>query len=270
MNIFRQLWFWIIIVAILIAGIIIFVNPKGKEEIALKINEEVVTMSEFQKRVAQAEKEFSKYDMQPTKKDIKEYVTNSFIQEILLVQYAKDEGLEVSQAEIDEKFDSFMSMYGAQTEDELLGQLQGQGFETKKDVEEVLGTEILVTKLFDIYADQIEITEEDLQKAYEQYKEQTENLAGAEGEQQEVPPLDEVQDVLKENLIYEKATPLILDEIEKIREESAIEILVEEDDILLEETESESPTTEDDLKENLDTVEDKETEEEQEQEEIED
>ena len=229
MDIFKKSWFWIIVAAVVIAGgILVFMDG---DDVALRVNEREFSQAEFDQAVDQVTQEFQMYGMQAGEEEIKEQATERLIQEALLLEYAEEEGLDASQEEIDEQFDEFMVMYGAQSEEEFLAQLEAEGFEDKEEVEEVLGLEVQINKLLEVYSDEVEISDEDLEEAYDEYVAQMEGMEGVEGMDQEVPSLEEIEDDLRADMIQQEATPLLLETIEGMREEADIEIFVDEGDV---------------------------------------
>ena len=229
MNIFKKSWFWIIVVAVVVAGgILVFMDG---DDVALRVNEREFSQAEFDQVVDQVTQEFQMYGMQAGEEEIKEQATERLIQEALLLEYAEEKGLDASQEEIDEQFDEFMMMYGAQSEEEFLAQLEAEGFEDKKEVEEVLGLEVQINKLLEVYSDEVEISDEDLEEAYNEYAAQMEGMEGVEGMDQEVPSLGEIEDDLKADMVQQEATPLLLETIEGMREEADIEVFVDEGDV---------------------------------------
>ena len=227
MDIFKKAWFWIIIVAVVVAGGILFFADS--DDVALRVNDREFSQAEFDQVVDQVTQEFQMYGVPADDEQIREQAIDRLVQEALLLEYAEEKGLDASQEEIDDEFNQFMMMYGAQSEEEFLAQLEAEGFEDKAEVEDVLELEVQINKLIDIYSEEVDITDEELQQAYDDYVEQMEQMEGAEG--QEVPTLEEIEEDLRQNMIQEEATPLLLETIEELREEADIEILVDEEDV---------------------------------------
>ncbi|MGM0438899.1 MAG: SurA N-terminal domain-containing protein [Patescibacteria group bacterium] len=227
MDILKKSWFWIIVVALIVAGGILYFNQQ--EDVALRVNDKTFTYSEFDSIVDQVTQELQMYGMEASSEDLREQAVDRAVQEALLVEHAEDKGVEVSDEEIDDQFDEFMEMYGAETEEEFLSQLETEGIESKEEVNDILKLEVQINKLIDLYSDEVEVTDEELEEAYDKYVDQMEQSEGVEGVEQEVSSFEEMEEDLRSNLIQQKATPLILDEIEKMEEDADIEVLVGED-----------------------------------------
>ena len=235
MDIFKKSWFWIVVVAVVIAGAILINSfVMDGEEVALRVNDQEFTQSEFDQTVDRVAQEFQMYGMQASEEEIKDQAIDRLVQEALLLEYAQSEGLDVSQEEIDDEFDEVMMMYGAQSEEEFLAQLESEGFEDKTEVEDVLEFEVQINKLLEIYSDNVEVTDEELEEAYEDYVAQMEQMQQMQGEDamdQEIPSLEELEEELRADMIEQKATPLLLETIEEMREDADIEVFVDEDEV---------------------------------------
>ncbi len=229
MDIFKKAWFWIIIVAVVIAGGILFFVED--DDVALRVNDREFTQAEFDQTIDQVNQEFQMYGMPADEDQIREQAIDRMIQEALLLEYAEAEGLDVTQEEIDDEFNEIMMMYGSQSEEEFLAQLEAEGFENRAEVEEVLELEVQINKLIDLYSDQVEITDEELQEAYDDYVAQMEDMQGSEGMDQEIPSLEDVEEDLRADVIEQKVTPLLLETIEEMKDEADIEVLVDEEDV---------------------------------------
>ncbi len=233
-DLFEKTWFWIILVAVVIAGGVLYFGIDDIEEdvdVAIRVNDREITHSEFDQMVDQVTQEFQMYGMQADEEQIKEQAIDRAIQEALLMEYADSEGLEASTEEIDQEFEETMTMYGAQTEEEFLAQLEMQGIESKEEVENLLAMEIKINKLLELYEEDIEITDEEMQEAYEEYSTQMEQM------EQEVSSFEEMEERLRESLMQEQITPLILSKVEELEAEAEIEIFIDEEDVDVEEPE---------------------------------
>ncbi len=234
-NILKQAWFWILLVAVVIAGGILLSGTAEDEDVAIRVNDTTFSYNDFDNIVNQVTKEFEMYGMQASEEEIKEQAIDRAIQEALLVQYADEKELEATQQEIDSEFEELMMMYGAQSEEEFLTELEMQGIEGRKQVDKLIALEVKIGKLIENYKEDVEISDEEMQSAYENFKQQAEGLEGVEGMDQEIPSFEEMEDDLRNNLIQERVTPLLLEKIEELKELADIEIFIDEELIDIEE-----------------------------------
>ncbi len=241
-ELIKKNWIWGIVALIIIAVIFSFVlfnegndTPSG-EEIAIRINDETLSYEEFNNMMEQVSLEMQMYGVGLNEQELKDQTVEMLIQQILLGELAKQEGIEVTEQEINEYFDELMVMSGFEDKEDFLAQLEMQGFEDLKEIEDLLKIEIIVEKLVDFYKEEIDITEEDLESAYQDYLE----IMG-----EEASSFEEMREQLKDSLIQEEITPLIFDKLDRLRETAEIEIFIDQEDIEIEIPEQPEITPED-------------------------
>ena len=212
-------------VAIIIAGGVLYFSP-GEGEEALIVNGETFSQEDLDRTVDQVTQELQMYGLDLGEEELRQEAIDRLIQEALLAQYADERGLDVTQEEIDDEFNELMMMYGIQSEEEFLSQLEAEGIEGRDQVDDLLGLEVQINKLIELYSEEVEVTDEEVNDAYDQLVAQMEGV-----DEDEIPALDEVRGEIENDLIQQKVTPLLLDRIEELREEAEIEILVDMEDI---------------------------------------
>ena len=230
MDIFKKAWFWIIVVAVVVAGGILALNT-GQEDVALRVNETTFTQQEFDGIVDQVTQEYQMYGMEISEEDVREQAIDRAIQEALLMELASSEGLEASDDEIQQEFDQFMMMYGAQSEEEFLTQLEAEGFDDRDEIDDLLAMEVRLNKLVDLYGEDIEVTDEEVRDAYDEYAAQ---MADTD---QEVPAFEELEGEIRDSLIQEQVNNILLDKIAEMEETADIEINVDQEDVEIEDPE---------------------------------
>ncbi|GAE93312.1 hypothetical protein JCM21714_2384 [Gracilibacillus boraciitolerans JCM 21714] len=145
---------------------------------------------------------------------IKEQVLNELITQELILQDARDEGLEVDSEEVENQINGLKDQYG----DEYAAALESQGL-----TEEEYKSQMEKSLLRDQYMETvigIKVTEEEVEDYYNQMKEQTE---------EEVPPLEEVEAQVKQQLTTQKQQEKqeeIMAKFEELRENAEIEQLI--------------------------------------------
>ncbi len=228
MDIFKKAWFWIIVVAVVVAGAIVALNLE-QEEVAVRVNETTFSQAEFDSMVDQVVQEYQMYGMQVDDEEAKDQAIDRAIQEALLIELAEEEGFEASEEEIQEEFDQIMMMYGAQSEEEFMTQLEAEGFEDREEIDDLLAMEVQINKLVDLYGEDIEISDEEVREAYDQYAAQIIESG------QEAPEFEEMEAEIRESLIQEEVNALLLNKIAEMEEEADIEVNVDQEDVEIEE-----------------------------------
>ncbi|GEM_PF-2568786 len=234
MEFYKQVWFWIILAALLIAGgIIIFrdeisIEPSVKEEnVAIRVDGEVITRDEFSHYVDHIAEERQMTGRELDKEEILDEAVDNAIKEVLFSRYIEEKGYELEEKEIEEIYEmEKMQMEAFMPEGEDFPEFE----EAKEQIKEMMRAE----KLIDEYAEGIEITEEELRDMYE------EEIAYMEMQdmgEEDIPPFEEIKEDIKENLMMQRAVMLIEEKLEELKEEAEIEVLVSVDDIDLPETE---------------------------------
>lgn len=228
MDIFKETSLWIIIIAIVIAGGI-FVYRQGtfdsQVDPAIKIDDKVVSQSEFSQTIDQIVKEYETYGVPATSEDVFKQAKDRTIQETLLLNHAKDRDIKVSEEEIDNQYDEMMSMSGAENEEEFLAKLEEQGLQAD-EIDNLLEKQLKIEKLVDQYSDQVELEDGAIEDAYEDYKKQMSSIDS----EQEIPSFEEMQSDLKQQLVQKKVQPLLLEKVEELKKDTDIEVLVEPED----------------------------------------
>ena len=149
------------------------------------------------------------------------------------MEYAKERGVEVTREELDEYIEEVMQMVGAETHEELVEHLEVEGIGSMEELEDILEREILIMNLVSDYAEEVDITDEAAEEAYDDYTEQM----GMFAEPEDIPTFEEMEGEIKEGLAQEEVFPLILAKVEELKEEADIEIFITEDDLEFEEME---------------------------------
>ncbi|NEU29198.1 hypothetical protein GN156_00170 [bacterium LRH843] len=144
---------------------------------------------------------------------VKEELINQMINERLLIQAANNEGIEISDADIDAEIESVSARF--ETKEKLEEALKEEGF-TLEDLRE----DIVQFKKRDKYLDKkiklTEITDEELQMAYDEL------IVSSESDDQ--PSFEEAKEQLLAKLTYEQQQVQMLELLEELRAESEITI----------------------------------------------
>ena len=149
---------------------------------------------------------------------LQQQTIQNMISQEALAQEAENQGLEVSEEEIEDSIEQLKEQFGGEEGyDEALAQENL----TEEELKDMLRQEQLTTTLIEnnVSYDSINVTEEELTNYYEQYK------AQMEGQEQEAPAFEEIEEQLKQQLEQQKRQEVDQAYIQEIINESNIEIL---------------------------------------------
>ncbi len=227
-NLLKESWFWIIGAALVIAlGILFIGNPMDlfQGNTALTVDGQEYSRSDFDNLVEKTASQYETYGMEVTKEELKDQAVEQAVQEILLTDLAKEKDVEVTEEDIQEFTEELMTMYEVSTEEDLVSMLKEQGLKDKEEMDTLFSKQVEIDKLIELYSEDIEVTEEEVENYYEVYKTQ------AQSSGQEVPPFEEIREEIRPTLIQERATELILEDVEEMKEDAEIEVFITDEDI---------------------------------------
>jgi hypothetical protein len=232
MKMFKEAWFWIIAISIVISVGIIFlsdgVNLFSERETVIIVNEEKMSRKEFSGVLKQAEQNYSQI-MQENKddvseEDIKEAAIDMATEQLIFVSYAKKLNISVTEKEIEDFYEEVISReQDIEDKEDLFAEWEKEGFD-RFEMERQVRIYLLYDKIYEKYADETVITEEDLKKAYSDYVSWMEEVGAPEDEG--IMPYEEIKGELEDFIIQEKTLEELEKDIEKFRNESKIEILI--------------------------------------------
>ncbi len=245
-NFLKKPLLWILIlVFVVVAGVAVKISEEelASEDVALKVNNTVFDYEEFNNIAKGVAQEFQMYGTDITREIVKEEAVERAVQQAILLEYATEKEVEATEEEINTKFNEVMELYGEENEEDFLSSLEKEGIHSRKEIDDILMSEIKINKLIEIYEDDQEVTEEELAEAYNEYTAQVEMFGGEEEE--EVPSFEEVKEDLRKGMIQERAVSSLLEKIEELKKEAEIEVFITEeeleiDDFLPEEEEEEN------------------------------
>ncbi len=234
-NLIKQPLVWGLVGLIVVVGIVLSFDLSNND--ALRINDTVFSRNELNQIANQITQEFEMYGVSATKEEIKQETVDRAIQQTLILDYAKERGIEVTQEEINDQINQIMGMYQFQEEQELLDLLREQGISSRKELENLLSLEIKIDKLVELYSEEVDVTEEEARQAYDDYAQQMEGVSAMGEMDQEILTFKEMENDLKTQIAGEKVAPLLLSKIEELKEEAEIEIYIDIDDLDIREPE---------------------------------
>ncbi len=241
-NIFKKPWFLIITASVIVSFFLLLMggvdmsidlsrNNENKEDIVddssavvMIVNGIEFNYSEFKSMMDQVEWEFSMEERELVEEEVKEAVIERIIQQAVLIGYAREENLTPSTEEIEERFNEILESY-EMSEEDFLELVKGEhGISTRKEIEELLEGEIMVSRLFDRYVERVVVLEEEVINAYKEFIGELKASGTEEGDS---PEMAEMRSFLEDNIKYEKASEEILEKAGQLKESASIEIFLD-------------------------------------------
>jgi hypothetical protein len=150
---------------------------------------------------------------------IRSQVLDDLVNVKLLLGEAKEKGYTVTDDAVQEEFDALVEQFGGKEAFEA--QLAAANI-SERDIREDIADELLLQQLVESETDIdiIAVTDEDVQQAYDEAVE----LAQSSGVEGEIPPLDDVREVIAAQLEQQKQQEIIEAYVNELREGADIEI----------------------------------------------
>ncbi|MBP1968532.1 uncharacterized protein YfbU (UPF0304 family) [Virgibacillus natechei] len=142
---------------------------------------------------------------------IKEFTINMLIEQELIKQAAQEEGIEITEEEVESEFEMMEEQAGEELTT-VLDQFQLSEEEFKAQLNDDLITDRYMQENFDV-----EVTDEEVEEYYEQ-------LVGEAGD--EIGQLEDVEGPIRQQLTMSKTQEMLQAEINELKEESDIETLI--------------------------------------------
>ncbi len=212
----------IIIVIFVFGGTSSLDDHQKSDDVAIKVNDTEINKEDFDILSDQILEQYKIYDLG---KPSEEEIIDEAVQQVILLDYAISKGKEVTSEEINEEIRKIVDMYDMETEEELIEEL---GVNSINELERALRREIKTAKLIDHYKGEINIREEEIQHAYNEYYMEMKDAG------QEVPSIDEMRDQIKNSLKEENAILFLASNLEEFEKEVDVEVFVKEEDVSME------------------------------------
>ncbi|PSL05183.1 peptidyl-prolyl cis-trans isomerase SurA [Haloactinopolyspora alba] len=188
-------------------------------DVVAEVNGEEIPKDEF---VATYEGQFQQMAMQaqqtgqPVDQDkLKQQTAKSMIDNEILVQEAGNRGIEATDKQIDQTLQRLVKQNGMKSTDQLFAALKKQGM-NKEDVMPQIEHQVVVEQLIADEAGNIQPTEQELRKLYEQTKAQQ----GGSGSK--IPPFEKVKPQLKQQAVSQKESQVARNLVSDLREKADI------------------------------------------------
>jgi hypothetical protein len=232
MKMFKEAWFWIIAISIVISLGIIFLSDGisifTDRETVIVVNEEKMNRKEFSGVLKQAEQNYSQIvetdEGEISDEEIKEAAIDMATEQLLFVSYAKKLNISVTEKEIENFYEEVISREeDIENKEQLFAEWENEGFD-RFEMERQVRVYLLYDKIYEKYAQETTITEEDLEDAYNDYVSWMEEVGAPEDDG--IMPYEEIKGELEDFIVQEKTLENLEKDIEEFRNESIIEILI--------------------------------------------
>lgn len=196
----------------------------GIPDVVAEVNGEEVTKEEFettytgqfQQAAMQAQMSGQEIDQNKLKKQVAE----SMVGQKLLIQEAGNRNLNASEEDVNNTLDELAKQNGLESKDEFLTALEEQGM-AKDEVMSQVETQVKVDQLLAEETGDVKPTDEEIQGLYDQMKAQQKEMGG---EEQELPPFEEIKPQLEEQVKMQKEGEAAQTLVAKLRENADVTV----------------------------------------------
>lgn len=200
---------------------------EGIPEVVAEVDGEEITRDEF---VEMYERQFEQMAMQaqaggqePDQDALKEQVAQSLVNTELLTQAAADQGLEATDADVDQTIEELATSNGMSSPDEFLKALDEQGV-PEDEVRDQVATQVKVDALIAEEGGDLDPTQGELRKAYDQAVAQQKQAGGKAADK--LPPFKKVVPQLTEQVTAQKEAAAGEELVGRLRKDADIEIFL--------------------------------------------
>ncbi|OED33495.1 SurA N-terminal domain-containing protein [Planococcus maritimus] len=192
-------------------------------EVVAQVNGEEVSKEEFetaytgQFQQAAMQAQMSGQEIDQTL--LKNQLAESMVGQKLLIQEAENQKLTASDEEVDQTLEQLAQQNGLETTDEFLKALDEQGMK-EEQVRSQVATQVKVDQLIAESAGDTTPSNEEVEAAYEQIKEQQEQM----GSEEELPAFEELKPELEEQVKTQKENEATQTLVAELREKADVTI----------------------------------------------
>lgn len=191
-----------------------------KKTVAI-VNDKEILGSDYNSLLASTQGQMQQMGLDPTSKDnakeAKNQTIDSLVGQTLLLQEADKKNYKVSEEDIDKQLDEIKKQF--KTEKEFNAALKKSGMDIKT-LKTQIADSIKLKQYIEKEVPAAEITDEDIQKTYDQYVEQGKSTG------QEVPKLEEVKPQIEQSLQQEKKQEKLAQQVEELKKNAKIDIKI--------------------------------------------
>ncbi len=226
-KVIRNPFFWTAVglIIIFLGYFFIFngsITKRDKNDFAFKVNEKEFSLDDYNRTKNQVSQQYMMEGISLNDSELRGMVTKSLIQQALLMEFLESENIEVSADELAAHLQEIIAMSGA-TEEEFFNQLKSDGLVNRDEIDEILIFEIRLDKYFDMLAENVNVSDDEIQEAYNLFLAQIEEYSqDEEVSPEDIPSFEELKDQIKHGLIEERIMPIVIAQLEEMEGEATI------------------------------------------------
>ncbi|ALC90697.1 peptidylprolyl isomerase [Bacillus sp. FJAT-18017] len=192
-----------------------------EKKIVAIVNDKEILGSDYNSALAYTQSQMQQMGQDPTSKEaadqVKNQTINSLVGQTLLLQDVDKKGYKVSEADINKQLDEVKKQF--KTEKEFEAALKKSGMDMKT-LKTQIADDIKIKQYVEQEVPAGEITNEEIQKTYDQYAEQGKSTG------QEVPKLEEVKPQIEQSLQQQKQQEKLAQHVEVLKKNAKIDIKI--------------------------------------------
>ena len=196
---------------------------EGIPEVVAQVNGEEVSKEDFEAaytgQFQQAAMQAQMSGQEIDQDQLKNQLAESMVGQKLLIQEAENQKLAASDEEVNQTLEQLAQQNGLETTDEFLKALDEQGMK-EEEVRSQVATQVKVDQLIAESAGDTTPSEEEVEAAYEQIKEQQEQM----GSEEELPAFEELKQDLEEQVKTQKENEATQTLVAELREKADVTI----------------------------------------------
>lgn len=191
-----------------------------KKTVAI-VNDKEILGSDYNSALASAQGQMQQMGQDPTSKEaaeqVKKQTIDSLIGQTLLLQEADKKSYKVSEADINNQLDEIKKQF--KTEKEFEAALKKSGMDMKT-LKTQIADDLILKQYVAKEVPASKITDEEIQKTYDQFAEQGKSTG------QEVPKLEEVKSQIEQSLQQQKQQEKLSQQVEELKKNAKIDIKI--------------------------------------------
>ncbi|GGC88332.1 hypothetical protein GCM10007216_18850 [Thalassobacillus devorans] len=161
-------------------------------------------------------------NVEKNKEQLQESIVNSLVDSELLVQYAKQAGINVDDQEVEKQYEEIKGQI--ESEEQMQEFLEVNNMSSEEELKPRIKEQLQVEKYVEEQTDQAEVTDQELQEEYDKMVGQMEEQAEQSDQEQEIPSFEEAKPQLEEQLKQTKEQEQITELVKKLRDDSEVKI----------------------------------------------
>lgn len=193
---------------------------KNKEDLVATVNGEGISKEKYEKELEATKASYEQQGMpadqmdSKMKAELEKSVLDQMVNAELLLQTAEKDGISVDQKEMDTELENIKSNF---ENDKQFEEALKKNKLTESDLKDQMKKQMMVTKYLDSKIGKVEVTEQEVQALYDQYKQQTES------QKQKPEELEKIKPQLEQQVLTQKKqekTNKLVEEIRKVNEDN--------------------------------------------------